>query len=218
MKERKSIIKSEILNKPKSKREGIRQSYFFNLSLIRSFALSATLLVVRSFTISSTLSFFRSFALYITLSFILFACGNDKRQTAHIPDFPRPGDSSRTEGALRALTRSINRSAPASAYAKRAAILLAMGREKEALSDIDEAISRNDNAGSYYLTRSQILRALQQPDKALVNAQRAEILGVDTPELYTLQGDLLQQQNQFDKARLYVARALQMAPYDGEAY
>ena len=93
-----------------------------------------------------------------------------------------------------------------------------MGRVKEALADIDEAIERNDNVGGYYLTRAQVLRALHRPAQALQNAQRAEILGVDTPELYTLQGDLLQQQNQFDKAKLYVAKALQMAPYDGEAY
>ncbi|QJW92331.1 tetratricopeptide repeat protein [Spirosoma taeanense] len=146
------------------------------------------------------------------------SCGRDNRQGARIPDYPKPGDSSRTEGAFRALTVAINQSAPASAYAKRAAILLTMGRVNDALADIDEAISRNDNAGLYYLTRAQIFRALQQPGKALENAQRAEILGVDTPELYTLQGDLLQQQNQFNKARLYVAKALQMAPYDGEAY
>lgn len=152
------------------------------------------------------------------LSLFIGACSTDNRQAARIPDFPKPGDSSRAEGALRALTRAINQSSPASAYAKRAVIRLAMGQVTEALADIDEAISRNDNAGSYYLTRAQILRARQQPAKALENAQRAEILGVNTPELYTLQGDLLQQQNQFDKARLYVAKALQMAPYDGEAY
>ncbi len=154
----------------------------------------------------------------LALSLVLFACGSDNRQTAHIPDFPKTSDSSRTAGALRALTQAINQSSPASAYARRAVILLAMGRVSDALADIDEAISRNDNAGSYYLTKAQILRALQQPAKALENAQRAELLGVETPELYTLQGDLLQQQRQFDKARLYVAKALQMAPYDGEAY
>ncbi|UFH52481.1 tetratricopeptide repeat protein [Spirosoma sp. KNUC1025] len=163
-------------------------------------------------------SFTRSLLYSFALSLVMLACGNDDRQGAYIPDFPKPGDSSRVEGALRALTRAINQSSPASAYAKRAVILLAMGRVSEALSDIDEAISRNDNAGPYYLTRAQILRALRKPDQALQNAQRAEILGVDTPELYTLQGDLLQQQNQFDKAKLYVAKALQMAPYDGEAY
>ena len=162
-------------------------------------------------------SLIHSFTHSLIVLFFL-SCGPDDRQTARIPDFPRSDDSSRMAGALTALTTAINQSSPASAYAKRAAVLLTMGRTKEALSDIDEAIDRNDNTGSYYLTRARVLRALQQPGKAIQDAQRAEILGVDTPELYTLQGDLLQQKNQFDKAKLYVARALQMAPYDGEAY
>ncbi len=159
----------------------------------------------------------QSFYYSIILS-LLISCTSDEQRGAYIPDYPKPGDSSRTAGALRALTRAINQSSSPTAYAKRAAIYLAMGREADALDDINEAISRDGDVGSFYLTRAQILRDRQQPDKALENAQRAEILGVNTPELYTLQGDLLQQQNQFDKARLFLARALQMAPYDGEAY
>ncbi|MBC8152377.1 MAG: tetratricopeptide repeat protein [Bacteroidetes bacterium] len=148
----------------------------------------------------------------------LVGCGTSDRQQAGIPALPQANDSIRTQAALVALTRAINQASPASAYAKRAALYLSAGRVKEALADIDEAISRNSNAGTYFLTKAAVLRALNQPDKALEVAQRAEILGVDTPELYTLLGDLLQQQSQFGKARLYVAKALQMAPYDGEAY
>ncbi|QKZ13996.1 tetratricopeptide repeat protein [Spirosoma sp. KUDC1026] len=171
----------------------------------------------------STSSLFRhpsrhSFTLSLFVFLSLFSCSDDARQSTRIHEVPQVGDSSRVEGALRALTNAINQSAPASAYAKRAVILLDMGRVNDALEDIDEAISREPNIGTYYLTRARVLRALQQSAKALENAQRAEILGVDTPELYTLQGDLLQQQRQFDRAQLYVARALQMAPYDGEAY
>lgn len=103
-------------------------------------------------------SLVRSFVLSLFLLVLLFACSDDNRQTAHIPDFPKSGDSSRAEGALRALTRSINQSSSSSAYAKRAVILLAMGRVSDALADIDEAISRNDNIGSFYLTRAQIDR------------------------------------------------------------
>lgn len=149
---------------------------------------------------------------------MLAGCGTSDRQQARIPALPQANDSARTEAALQALTRAINQASPASAYAKRAVLFLSAGRVKEALDDIDEAISRNGNAGPYFLTKAAVLRALNQPAKALDVAQRAEILGVDTPELYTLLGDLLQQQNQFGKARLYVAKALQMAPYDGEAY
>lgn len=149
---------------------------------------------------------------------LLTSCGTDPRQKAHIPPLPIGSDSSRTEAALRALTRAINQSSPASAYAKRAALYIEGGRLREALADIDEAISRNGTNGDYFLIRAQVLRALKQPQKALENAQRAEILGADSPELYTLLADVWQQQNQFAKARLYLAKALQMAPYDGEAY
>ena len=149
---------------------------------------------------------------------LLVGCGTSDRQQAAIPALPQANDSIRTEAALQALTRAINQAAPATAYARRAALYLSAGRVREALADIDEAISRNSNAGRYFLTKAAVLRALNQPEKALEVAQRAEILGVDTPELYTLLGDLLQQQNQFGKAHLYVTKALQMAPYDGEAY
>ncbi len=155
---------------------------------------------------------------FVALMIVFVGCGADPRQQTHIPALPMGSDSSRTEAALRSLTRAINQSSPASAYAKRAKIYLETGRPKEALSDIDEAISRNNTEGSYFLIRAQVLRTLKLPQKALDNAQRAEILGADTPELYTLLADVWQQQNQFAKARLYLAKALQMAPYDGEAY
>ncbi|GAA4421570.1 hypothetical protein GCM10023187_57570 [Nibrella viscosa] len=157
-------------------------------------------------------------ALFICFCWVLLSCGSEDRRQARIPDIPEPGDTSRNRATLVALTRAINQSSPASAYAKRAALYLSTGRVEEALDDIDEAISRNGNVGSFYLVRAQVLRALQQPAKAFESAQRAEILGIDTPAIYTLLGDLLQQQNQFDKAQLYIAKALQMAPYEGEAY
>lgn len=165
--------------------------------------------------------FFGNIRLHILILLLLAtlaSCQTDERQQAQIPALPQANDSARTEAALQALTRAIGQASPASAYAKRALLYLSAGRINEALEDIDEAISRNDNVGAYFLTKAAVLRALNQPAKALEVAQRAEILGVDTPELYTLLGDLLQQQNQFAKARLYIARALQMAPYDGEAY
>ncbi len=165
---------------------------------------------------------FHSFALSLfipfTLSLFITSCGTDTRQQTRIPPLPIGSDSAQTEAALQALTRAINQSSAPSAYAKRASVHLDMGRTKEALSDIDEAISRNNTDGNYFLIRAQVLRVLKLPQKALENAQRAEILGADSPELYTLLADVWQQNNQFAKARLYLAKALQMAPYDGEAY
>jgi len=158
--------------------------------------------------------------LFFSFGFSLFllGCDADPRQQTRIPPLPTSSDSSRTEAALRTLTRAINQSSLASAYAKRARLYLSINRPKEALDDIDEAISRNNTEGGYFLIRAQVLRRLKLPQKALENAQRAEIFGADTPELYTLLADIWQQRNQFAKARLYLAKALQMAPYDGEAY
>lgn len=164
------------------------------------------------------LSLVRASARSLIIVLSMAGCSADPRQQTHIPALPMSSDSSRTKAALLSLTRAINQSSPSSAYAKRAKIYLDTDRPNEALADIDEAISRNNTEGTYFLIRAQILRTLKLPQKALDNAQRAEILGADTPELYTLLADVWQQQNQFAKARLYLAKALQMAPYDGEAY
>ncbi len=160
---------------------------------------------------------FRWLPLLVSLV-LLVGCADDGRHQARIPAVPRPDDPARQSAALTALNRAIRLSGAASAYAKRAALLLTAGRVTEARQDIDEAISRNSNVGGFYFTRAQVLRASRQPALAYTNAQRAEILGVNSPELFTLMGDVLQQQNQFVPARRYIAKALQLAPYDGEAF
>ncbi|WP_370701095.1 tetratricopeptide repeat protein [Fibrella musci] len=149
---------------------------------------------------------------------LLAACSSGDRRLSRIPPLPQASDSTSAQNTLRALDRAISQSSSATAYAKRAMLLLSMGRIADALEDINEAISRNNNTGFFYVVRAQVLRALNKPDKAFDDAQRAEILGATSPELYTLMGDVLQQQTQYPKARLYVAKALQMAPYDGEAH
>jgi len=148
----------------------------------------------------------------------LASCSSGDRRLSRIPPLPQASDSAQTANTLRALTRAINQSSSATAYAKRAVVLLSVGRTTEALGDIDEAISRNNSTGFFFLVRAQVMRALKKPDQAFDDAQRAEILGVSSPELFTLIGDVLQQQAQYPKAQLYVAKALQMAPYDGEAH
>jgi tetratricopeptide (TPR) repeat protein len=159
-----------------------------------------------------------SFFIFHSSLFILTGCADDGRQRAQIPAVPRPGDPTRQLAALTALNRAIRLSGAPSAYAKRAGLLLSTGQVVEARQDIDEAIGRNPNVGSFYLTRAQVLRAARQPALAYADAQRAEILGINAPELFTLMGDVLQQQNQFGPARRYLAKALQVAPFDGEAY
>ncbi|GAB3275544.1 hypothetical protein GCM10027347_48940 [Larkinella harenae] len=150
--------------------------------------------------------------------FFVVGCTDDSYRQTRIPVVPENSADVRNQAALEALTRAINQSAPASAYAKRAAIYRDMGRAEEALSDINEALEREDNEGRYHLIKAQILRAHRQYEDGLESALRAEGLGVNTPELYIVIGDLLQQQKQLDRARFYLVKALQMAPYEGEAF
>jgi len=149
---------------------------------------------------------------------LLTACSNDSRRQIRIPAVPKNSAEIRNESALEALTRAINRSAPPSAYAKRAMLHLAAGRTAEALSDINEALDLEDDIGRYHLIKAQILRARRQIDAALESAERAEGLGVKTPELYLVMGDLVQEKKQYDRARLYLTKVLQMSPYEGEAF
>lgn len=150
--------------------------------------------------------------------FCWMGCSDDEQRQTRIPVVPENSADTRNQAALEALTRAINQSSPASAYAKRAALFRDMGKTDEALSDINEALERENNEGRYHLIKAQILRKKKAYDDGLESALRAEGLGVNTPELYIVIGDLLQQQKQLDRARFYLVKALQMAPFEGEAF
>ncbi len=147
----------------------------------------------------------------------LSACQNGDRRLSRIPPLPAATDSTQLANTLRALNRAVGQSSSGVAYAKRALVYLALGRLAEAHADADEAVSTNSSTGYFHLVRAQVLRAQNRPVRALEAAQRAEILGVNSPDLFTLMGDVLQQQNLFPKAELYLNKALELAPYDGEA-
>ncbi|WP_128543587.1 tetratricopeptide repeat protein [Larkinella soli] len=149
---------------------------------------------------------------------ISVACTDDNRRQARIPPLPENSAQMRNQAALEALTRAINQNAAASAYAKRAALYLQSNRTEEALGDIEQALDRDNNEGRYHFIRAQILRSRHQFNDALESALRAEGLGVNTPELYLAIGDLYQEIKEYDRARLYVVKALQMSPFDGDAF
>ncbi|MFC5408453.1 tetratricopeptide repeat protein [Larkinella bovis] len=149
---------------------------------------------------------------------LLVACTEDDQQQTRIPAVPENSADTRNQAALEALTRAINQSSPASAYAKRAAVYRDLGKSEEALADINEALEKENNEGRYHLIKAQILRQRDQYADGLESALRAEGLGVNTPELYIVIGDLLQQEKQLDRARFYLLKALQMAPFEGEAF
>ncbi|GAB3922449.1 tetratricopeptide repeat protein [Larkinella terrae] len=149
---------------------------------------------------------------------LLAACSEDDRRQTRIPVVPENSAETRNQAALEALTRAINQNRPASAYAKRAAIYMDLGKPDEAISDINEALERENNEGRYHFIKAKILRERQQFEEGLESALRAEGLGVNTPELYIVLGDLMQHEKQLDRARFYLVKALQMAPYEGEAF
>jgi tetratricopeptide (TPR) repeat protein len=93
-----------------------------------------------------------------------------------------------------------------------------MGETQKALEDINRADRLKQSTGKYLYLKALILRDMKQYREAYAFAQSAEILNVDTPELYTLLGDLSQQRNDLKNAEQYLAKSLQIAPFDGETY
>lgn len=159
----------------------------------------------------------RKIYLFIVLSALLYACGQDNRERSKIPPTPFQTESIQNTASLEALTDAI-RSNPSLAenYYKRAIVLNKMGVSQKALEDINRADRLKQNTGKYLFVKALILRDMKQYREAYAIAQSAEILNVDTPELYTLLGDLSQQRNDLKNAEQYLAKSLQIAPYDGE--
>lgn len=155
--------------------------------------------------------------LFIALSALLYACGQDNRERSKIPPSPFQTESIQNTASLEALTDAI-RSNPSLAenYYKRAIVLNKMGETQKALEDINRADRLKQNTGKYLYVKAMILRDMKQYRESYAFAQSAEILNVDTPELYTLLGDLSQQRNDLKNAEQYLAKSLQIAPYDGE--
>jgi len=155
--------------------------------------------------------------LFIALSALFYACGQDNRERSKIPPTPFQTESIQNTASLEALTDAI-RSNPSLAenYYKRAIVLNKMGETQKALEDINRADRLKQNTGKYLYVKAMILRDMKQYREAYAVAQSAEILNVDTPELYTLLGDLSQQRNDLKNAEQYLAKSVQIAPYDGE--
>lgn len=157
--------------------------------------------------------------LFIALSALLYACGQDNRERSKIPPTPFQTESIQNTASLEALTDAIRRNPSlAENYYKRAIVLNKMGESQKALEDINRADRLKQNTGKYLFVKALILRDMKQNRDAFAFAQSAEILNVDTPELYTLLGDLSQQRNDLKNAELYLAKSLQLAPYDGETF
>lgn len=157
--------------------------------------------------------------LIVTLSIGILACSEDARKSTRIPPLSKLNAEKQAQAGVAFLSRAIRRRPSiAQNYGKRANLYLLLNEPEKALNDIDKALSINPNNGLFLFVRARALRQLKRYDEALANARQAEVLNQNTPELYTLLGDLTQQQGQYLQSKLYLAKALQIAPYDGEAY
>jgi tetratricopeptide (TPR) repeat protein len=154
------------------------------------------------------------------LLFVEWSCQSDARTTTRIPPVPSKALKSEWQSdALQALTNLIRRRVDLDdSYYKRARIYFDQEKYSLAEADINQAISIQENVGEYYLLRGKINRELNKLDLALQDAQRADGLQQDSPALYILLADILQQKKQFNEASRYLSTALQIAPYEGNAY
>lgn len=148
------------------------------------------------------------------------ACQSDARTTTRIPPTPsnKVKDTWRQD-AVASLSSLIARRIDLDVnYFKRARIYFDQEKYQQAVADVNQAISLKDNVGEYYLLRGKVNRELGETDQALEDARRAEALQQDIPDLYVLLADLMQEKKQYRDSQRYLATALKMAPYEGNAY
>lgn len=161
---------------------------------------------------------------YFTLQFLITfwvfsSCTSESKKGITIPPVPEVTTKARREATIAFLTDAIESSSYNSEnYYKRSLLYLENGNIKDALEDINNAISIKANVGNYFQAKALILRDSNQPQLALEAASKAEVLNTESPELYTLLGDLYQQLSQYDKSRAYLKKALQISPNNGETY
>ncbi len=156
----------------------------------------------------------------ILLAFCQTACQSDARNTTRIPPTPKSITKKNwQENTLQALNELIGRKVDLdNNLYQRARIYMKQEQYSLAESDINAAIELKDNVGEYYLLRAKIKHELSKTDQALEDAQRAEVLQQELPELYILLADLNQEKSQYREAQNYLVTALNMAPYEGDAY
>ena len=100
----------------------------------------------------------------------------------------------------------------ASLYARRAAFRLDAGQVGPALTDINQALALDDDAGEFYFTKARALRAQRQFAAALAAAAEASRRGFASPELNLLVGEANLATRHYQAALDQLDRVLQQAP------
>jgi tetratricopeptide (TPR) repeat protein len=162
---------------------------------------------------------FKSIFIIFICLYLFSGCITESKKGLSIPPVPEVSEKARRVAAIAFLSDAIDGS-PSNAdnHYKRSLLYLENENFKDALADIENAISIKPNVGNYFQAKAQILKASGQTQLALESASKAEVLNTESPELYTLLGDLYQQLNQFPKAQAYLRKALQLSPNNGETY
>ncbi|MHA6249170.1 tetratricopeptide repeat protein [Pontibacter sp. CAU 1760] len=105
-----------------------------------------------------------------------------------------------------------------SLYARRAVVLLRKGEMELALEDANKAIALNPHEPYSLFVKAQVLRRMGKPNEALPLALQADNNSYVSPSLYVLLGDLYLQRQDYQQARVYLAKAQELAPKDEFAF
>lgn len=100
---------------------------------------------------------------------------------------------------------------------KRAKILHKLGRQQEALKDIEQASGLAPNNQQFTFLKSQILYRLGQLDESVLTAELAAGAGLESPLFYTHLSKLYLEVDSLNLALQYVDEALKVMPENTEA-
>ncbi len=149
--------------------------------------------------------------------FIFASCNLEEGNKEKMVDLEQVTDN--PEEQLANLTTAIKQSGnDGSLYARRAIVLLRKGELERAEADADAAVRLTNKEPFSLFVKAQVLRAAGKPEEALPLALLAERNSYQSPSLYVLLGELYLQRKQYEQARLYLAKAQELAPYDEYAF
>jgi tetratricopeptide (TPR) repeat protein len=155
---------------------------------------------------------------YIFLSLLFlpfFACKTKQEQNNYIPPVP---DSINNIGVLKALSESVENESSPVAYYQRARLYFNLGQLQNALSDINQAINKDQSQPKFYLLRAEIHLRLKSTNLALIDALKSEQFQLNNHDLYLLLGELFYQTKNYPKSLLNLEKALKISPFSAQAW
>lgn len=147
---------------------------------------------------------------------LFFAC--NERVKHEIPALPQLDDAY-FQYALASLDETIAQNPRnASAYYRKADMLLEQGKANQALTAIQKAINIDGSEAAYRLVKAKAFLQKGRYREAFQEAQEASKTGLSTVELYEVLAEASLQSNYFQEALLYSDSALFLAPRNYKNY